>query len=211
MGNIDYLDLIKYQHKIIINEQLSVVLILFLLLPLIASFQDIDLYEAASITQNYVSVAGLVLLGTVNFSESGNDFSDLLRSKSFSVAKVLLVRCGLEIFYLVVIMTGWAIFLRQFNFLISIPLFAFSGFAVALFWGTISSGIAIILDSNYSGMLTVLVLYVYVVFGMDRSAWYYPLALIVSPSNLKIITVIIIFVSLIVLFFALVIDYWLRK
>ena len=211
MDNINYLALIKYQHKIIIGKQLLAVLILFFLLPLIASFQGIDLYEAASITQNYVSIIGLLLIGTVNFTESGQSFSQLLRSKPVSITKILLLRVGLSIFYTALIMFSWVMFLKHFNALISVPLFTIAGFSSALLWGGIAGSIAVTTRSTYSGLLIALAIYIYVVFGMSCRVWYYPLALIVSPMMLKLITVIIIFVGLIVLFSALIIDYWLRK
>lgn len=199
MDNINYLALIKYQHKIIIGKQLLAVLILFLLLSLIASFQGIDLYEAASITQNYVSIIGLLLIGTVNFTESGQSFSQLLRSKPVSITKILLLRVGLSIFYTALIMFSWVMFLKHFNALISVPLFTIAGFSSALLWGGIAGSIAVTTRSTYSGLLIALAIYIYVVFGMSRTTWYYPLALVVFPDRLKTITLLLLFINLILL------------
>ncbi len=81
-----------YQHQIIVNKQLLVCLGLVLLLPVMIGFREIQLTQAAMVTEIYMSLIGFILIGTVNYPESDRDFSSLLNIKSLSLGKIWMLR-----------------------------------------------------------------------------------------------------------------------
>lgn len=187
--------LLSYQWQILFNKQLLACMGLLLLLPSMVSFQAIDLFQAASVTECYFSLCGLILLGTISLPESGADFAELLRSKPINSAQILSLRFGSDLVILVLLTTGWVVFLHQFNLALSIAVYIVAGLAAAFFWGAISAVVGILTQNTAIGFLAVVLAYLYVVFGMSRRLAYYPLTLLVEPNEIKFSTLIVLGIS----------------
>lgn len=196
-----------YQHQIIVNKQLLVCLGLVLLLPWMIGFREIQLTQAAMVTEVYMSLIGFILIGTVNYPESDRDFSSLLNIKSLSLGKIWMLRVFEEMLITIFFMLVWVIFLHHFNHQILIPVFVLGGVSTAFLWGAIASSIAIITRSMYTGILGALVTFFYIIFGMDKQLTFYPLGLLINPNQTRIMTIIVLVGSVGLLSAALVYNY----
>ncbi|MFD0897725.1 hypothetical protein [Loigolactobacillus binensis] len=187
--------LLGYQWQILFNKQLLACVVLLLLLPSMVSFQAIDLFQAARVTECYFSLVGLILIGTISLPESGADFAELLRSRPINSAQILSLRFGGDLVLLVLLTTGWAVFLHQFNLALSITVYIVAGLAAAFFWGAISAVLGILTQNAAIGFLAVVLAYLYIVFGMSRRLAYYPLTLLVEPNKIKFSTLSVLGIS----------------
>lgn len=167
-----------------------------MMLPVITNFEEIDIFQAAAVTEYYISLIGIILLGSINIAESETEFTDLLQTKSCNYFKILILRCINGILLTFLFITLWSFFIAQFNSKISIFYFIFSGCSAAIFLGSISASLSIILKNSYIGILGGLGVWIYLVFGMDRKSNLYPLALSVYPSEFKRITGVVILFSI---------------
>lgn len=159
--------LLWYQYQIIVNKQLLVCLGLLVLLPLMVSFQGIELEQGAMVTEIYVSLIGLILVGTVSLPEADSDFADLLRSQFISLGEIWILRVFVEMLLTIFFMSAWVLVLKHFNHQIPVLTFIFGGVSAAFLWGAIAATVAIISRNTYTGILVTLVILFYIIFGMN--------------------------------------------
>lgn len=199
--------LLWYQYQIIVNKQLLVCLGLLVLLPLMVSFQGIELEQGAMVTEIYVSLIGLILIGTVSLPEADSDFADLLRSQFISLGEIWILRVFVEMLLTIFFMSAWVLVLKHFNHQIPVLTFIFGGVSAAFLWGAIAATVAIISRNTYTGILVTLVILFYIIFGMNKRLSFYPLGLLINPNRIQVSTVVTLIGSACLLFGALVYNY----
>ncbi len=188
--------LVVVQHRLLVGWQLLGCGLLIGSLPLIASFQAISLYQGALITETYMSLVGIILIGTILLPESNQDLLSLLHSKVVPVNLITGIRVLEAYFYVGVVMLLWSLFLHHQNAGIRVDVFFVSGFSVALLLGNLALLAALITQNTYTGLLLSFFAYIYFVFGMSPRQPGYPLTLLLDQQSLSTLTWIIILISM---------------
>lgn len=162
-----YLKIAKINFKFNLLPHILVGIALCIMAPFLMGVKNLDAPNTAKILDVYLSLLGIILLVPLFLPDQDKDIRDVIESKSTSMTVNHLIRLGIEIVALVLIISGFMVYLKSGNCEFPYGSYLYGTIANCVFLGGLGLMVYAVVDNLPVGYM-VPVLYYILCYGAGK-------------------------------------------